>query len=90
MEKYREGWKLELRHCGSRENIWQSARRGAVVPHEGVSSNREVCQGGTGHVKCALGVAGDGFKVDLELLWALAVNRLFFAMVMDRLTEEVR
>lgn len=41
-------------------------------------------------MKCALGVAGDGFKVALELLWALAVNRLFFAMVMDRLTEEVR
>lgn len=41
-------------------------------------------------LRCELGVTGDGFKVGLELLWTLAVNRLFFAMVMDRLTDEVR
>lgn len=35
-------------------------------------------------MKCALGVAGDGFKVGLELLWALAVKRLFFAMESQR------
>ena len=70
-------------------------KRGGVVLHEKVSSDREVIvqdmynyDETTTSVRCAVGET-EGFEVKVGLHQGSALSPCLFAMVMDRMTDEI-
>ncbi|XP_062865903.1 uncharacterized protein LOC134328668 [Trichomycterus rosablanca] len=97
MEKYREGQK-EL-HCVfvdlekaydrvSREELWCCMRKSGVV-EKYVRLVQDMYEDSRTVVRCAVGVT-DSFKVEVGLHQGSALSPFLFALVMDRLTDEVR
>ena len=97
MEKYREGQK-EL-HCVfvdlekaydkvPREELWYCMRKSQVV-EKYVKVVQDMYEDSVTTVRCAVGMT-EGFKVEVGLHQGLALSPFLFAMVMDRLTDEVR
>ena len=97
IEKYREGQR-EL-HCVfvdlekaydrvPREELWYCMRKSGVAEKyvRAVQDMYEDCQT---VVRCAVGVTEE-FKVEVGLHQGSALSPFLFAMVMDRLTDEVR
>ena len=93
MEKYREGQK-EL-HCifinlekaydrVLREELWYCMRK------SGIQENYvQLVKGSETMVRCAIKTT-ESFKVKVGLLQGSALSPFLFAMIMDRLTDEVR
>lgn len=97
MEKYREGRK-EL-HCVfvdlekaydrvPREELWFCMRKSGVA-EKYVRLVQDMYENSTTVVRCAVGRTGD-FKVEVGLHQGSALSPFLFALVMDRLTDEVR
>ncbi|KAJ8349299.1 hypothetical protein SKAU_G00244290 [Synaphobranchus kaupii] len=97
MEKYREGQK-EL-HCVfvdlekaydrvPREEVWYCMRKSGVA-EKYVRSMQDMYEDSVTVVRCAVGVT-EAFKVGVGLHQGSALSPFLFAMVMDRLTDEVR
>ncbi|XP_061621461.1 uncharacterized protein LOC133474126 [Phyllopteryx taeniolatus] len=97
MEKYREGQK-EL-HCVfvdlekaydrvPREELWYCMRKSGVA-EKYVRIIQDMYEGSRTAVRCAVGVTEE-FKVDVGLHQGSALSPFLFAVVMDRLTDEVR
>ncbi|XP_061541504.1 uncharacterized protein LOC133407527, partial [Phycodurus eques] len=97
MEKYREGQK-EL-HCVfvdrekaydrvPREELWYCMRKSGVA-EKYVRIIQDMYEGSRTAVRCAVGVT-DEFKVDVGLHQGSALSPFLFAVVMDRLKDEVR
>ena len=97
MEKYREGQK-EL-HCVfvdlekaydkvPREVLWYCMRKSQVV-EKYVKVVQDMYEDSVTTVRCAVGLT-EWFKVEVGLHQGSALSPFLFAMVMDRLTDEVR
>ena len=97
MEKYREGQK-EL-HCVfidlekaydrvPREEIWDCMRSSGVA-EKYVEVVKDMYEDSITTVKCAAGMT-EGFRVEVGLHQGSALSPFLFAIVMDRLTDEVR
>ena len=97
MEKYREG-QQEL-HCVfvdlekaydrvPREEVWHCMRKSGVA-EKYVRVIQDMYEGCVTVVRCAVGVT-EGFMVRVGLHQGSALSPFLFAMVMDRLTDEVR
>ncbi|KAI5626129.1 hypothetical protein C0J50_14119 [Silurus asotus] len=97
MEKYREGQK-EL-HCVfvdlekaydrvPREELWYCMRKSGVS-EKYVRVVQDMYEGSVTAVKCAVGTT-DWFRVKVGLHQGSALSPFLFAVVMDRLTDEVR
>ena len=97
MEKYREGQK-EL-HCGfvelekaydkvQREEVWYCMRKSGLA-QKYVRIVQDMYDDSTTAVRCAVGVT-DGFEVKVGLHQGSALSPCLFAMVMDRMTNEIR
>ena len=97
MEKYREGQK-EL-HCVfvdlekaydkvPREELWYCMRKSQVA-EKYVKVVQDMYENSVTTVRCAVGMT-EGFKVEVGLHQGSALSPFLFAMVMDRLTDEVR
>ena len=100
MEKYREGQR-ELHYTynyirGPIESIRQGSMKRAVVLYEKISNGKKVCTTCTGYVP---GKRNSGevcsrnyksFKVKVRLHQGSALSPFLFAVIMDRLTDEVR
>lgn len=63
--------------------------RTSGVAEKYVRAVQDMCEGTVTVVKCAVGVM-DGFKVQAGLHQGLGLSPFLFAMVMDRLTDEIR
>ncbi|KAE8277169.1 hypothetical protein D5F01_LYC25016 [Larimichthys crocea] len=96
-EKYREGQR-EL-HCVfvdlekacdrvPREELWYCMRKSGLT-EKYVRAVQDTCEGCKTVVRCAVGVTEE-FKVEVGLHQGSALSPFLFAMVMDRLTDEVR
>ena len=96
-EKYREGQK-EL-HCVfldlekvydkvPREELWYCMRKSRVA-EKYVKVVQDMYEDSVTTVRCAVGMT-EGFKVEVGLHQGSALSPFLFAMVMDRLTDEVR
>uniref|UniRef100_A0AAR2JL50 ribonuclease H n=1 Tax=Pygocentrus nattereri TaxID=42514 RepID=A0AAR2JL50_PYGNA len=97
VEKYREGQK-EL-HCVfvdlekaydrvPRQELWYCMRKSGVA-EKYVRVVQDMYEDSKAVVRCAVGVT-NGFKVKVGLHQGSALSPFLFAMVMDRLTDEVR
>uniref|UniRef100_A0A3B3BTI6 ribonuclease H n=1 Tax=Oryzias melastigma TaxID=30732 RepID=A0A3B3BTI6_ORYME len=97
IEKYREGQR-EL-HCVfvdlekaydrvPREELWYCMRKSGVT-EKYVRAVQDMYEGCKTVVRCAVGVTEE-FKVEVGLHQGSALSPFLFAMVMDRLTDEVR
>ena len=97
MEKYREGQR-EL-HCVfvdlekaydrvPREELWYCMRKSGVA-EKYVRVVQDMYESCKTVVRCAVGVTED-FKVEVGLHQGSALSPFLFALVMDRLTDEVR
>ena len=97
MEKYREGQK-EL-HCGfvelekaydkvQREEVWYCMRTSGLA-EKYVSIVQDMYDDTTTAVRCAVGVT-EGFEVKVGLHQGSALSPCLFAMLMDRMTSEIR
>ena len=97
MEKFREGQK-EL-HCVfvdlekaydrvPRDELWYCMRRSGV-PEKYVKVIQDMYEDCVTAVRCAVGVT-EGFKVEVGLHQGSALSPFLFAILMDRLTDEVR
>ena len=97
MEKYREGQK-EL-HCGfvelekaydkmQREEVWYCMRKSGLA-EKYVSIVQDMYDDSTTAVRCVVGVT-EGFEVKVGLHQGSALSRCLFAMVMDRMTNDIR
>ena len=97
MEKYREG-RREL-HCVfvdlekaydrvPREELWHCMRKSGIV-EKYVQLVQDMYEGSKTVVRCAVGIT-ESFKVKVGLHQGSALSPLLFAVIMDRLTEEVR
>ena len=97
MEKYREGQK-EL-HCVfvdlekaydrvAREELWYCMRKSGIV-EKYVQLVQDMYEGSETVVRCAVGTA-KSFKVKVGLHQGLGLSPFLFAMIMERLTDEVR
>ena len=97
MEKYREGQK-EL-HCVfvdlekaydrvPREELWYCMRRSGL-PERYVKVIQDMYEDCVTAVRCAVGVT-EGFRVEVGLHQGSALSPFLFAILMDRLTDEVR
>ena len=97
MEKYREGQK-EL-HCifvdlekaydkVPREELGYCMRKSQVA-EKYVKVVQDMYENSITTVRCAVGIT-EGFKVEVRLHQGSALSPFLFAMVMDRLTDEVR
>ena len=83
--------------CGPGESLRQGVKRRGVVLHEKVWIGREVREnstrymydGSTTAVRCAVGVT-EGFEVKVGLHQGSALSPCLFAMMMDRMTDEIR
>ena len=97
MEKYREGQK-EL-HCVfvdlekaydkvPREEVWYCTRKSGLA-EKYVRIVQDVYDGSTTAVRCAVGVTEE-FEVKVGLHQGSALSPCLFAMMMDRMTDEIR
>ena len=97
MEKYREGQK-EL-HCGfvelektydkvQREEVWYCMRKSGLA-EKYVRIVQVMYDDSTTAVRRAVGVT-EGFEVKVGLHQGSALSLCLFAMVMDRMTNEIR
>ena len=97
MEKYREGQK-EL-HCVfvdlekaydkvPREEVWYCMRKSGLA-EKYVRIVQDMYDGTTTAVRCAVGVT-EGFEVKVGLHQGSALSPCLFAMMMDRMTNEIR
>ena len=97
MERYREGQK-EL-HCVfvdlekaydrvPREELWHCMRKSGVV-EKYVRIVQDMYEDSVTAVRCAVGIT-DRFKVKVGLHQGSTLSPFLFAMVMDRLTDEIR
>ena len=97
MEKYREGQK-EL-HCVfvdlekaydrvPREELWYCMRKSGIVKKY-VQTVQDMYEGSKIVVRCAVGTT-ESFKVKVGLHQESALSPFLFAVIMDRLTDEVR
>ena len=97
MKKYREGQR-EL-HCAfvdlekaydrvSQEELWYCMRKSGIV-EKYVELVQDMYEGSETVVRCAVGTT-ESFKVKVGLHQRLALSPFLFAMIMDRLTDEVR
>ena len=97
MEKYREGQK-EL-HCVfvdlekaydkvPREEVWYCMRKSGLA-EKYVRIVQYMYDGSTTAVRCAVGVT-EGFDVKVGLHQGSALSPCLFAMMMDRMTDEIR
>ena len=97
MEKYREGQK-EL-HCVfvdlekaydkvPREEVWYCMRKSGLADKY-VRIVQDMYDGSTTAVRCAVGVT-EGFEVTVGLHQGSALSPCLFAMVMDRMTDDIR
>ena len=97
MEKYREGQK-EL-HCVfvdlekaydkvPREEVWYCMRKSGLA-EKYVRIVQDMYDGSTTAVRCAVGVT-EGFEVKVGLHQGSALSPCLFAMMMDRMTDEIR
>ena len=78
------------------EKVWQGAKRGALVPmrksgiaEKYVGAVQDMYESWETVVRCAVGVTEES-KVEVGLHQGSALTPFMFAMVMDRLTDEVR
>ena len=96
MEKYREGQK-EL-HCVfvdlekaydkvPREEVWYCMRKSGLADKY-VRIVQDMYDGSTTAVRCAVGVT-EGFEVKVGLHQGSALSPCLFAMVMDRMTDDI-
>ncbi|KAJ8363293.1 hypothetical protein SKAU_G00121240 [Synaphobranchus kaupii] len=97
MEKYREGQKelhsvfVDLEKAYDRvprEEVWYCMRKSGVA-EKYVRSVQDMYEDSVTVVRCAVGVT-EAFKVGVGLHQGSALSPFLFAMVMDRLTDEVR
>ena len=97
MEKYREGQR-EL-HCVfvdlekaydrvPREELWYSMRKSGIIKKY-VQLVQNMYKGSETVVRCAVGTT-ESFKVKVGLHQGLALSLFLFAVIMDRLTDDVR
>ena len=97
MEKYREGQK-EL-HCVfvdlekaydrvPREELWYCMRKSGIV-EKYVRLIQDIYEGSETVVRCAVGTT-ESFKVKVGLHQGSVLSPFLFAVIMDRLTDEVR
>ena len=97
MEKYREGQR-EL-HCVfvdlekaydrvPREELWYCIRKSGIV-EKYVQLVQDMYEGSETVVRCAVGTT-KSFKVKVGLYQGSALSPFLFAVIMDRLTDEVR
>ena len=97
MEKYREGQR-EL-HCVfvdlekaydrvPREELWYCMRKAGIV-EKYVQLVQDMYEGSETVVRCAVGTT-ESFKVKVGLHQGSALSPFLFAVIMDRLTDEVR
>ena len=97
MEKYREGQK-EL-HCVfvdlekaynkvPREEVWYCMRKSGLA-EKYVRIVQDMYDGSTTAVRCAVGVT-EGFDVKVGLHQGSALSPCLFAMVMDRMKDDIR
>ena len=97
MEKYREGQK-EL-HCAFvdlkkacdrvlREELWYCIRKSGIVKKY-VRLVQDMYEGSETVVRCAVGTT-ESFKVKVGLHQGSALSTFLFAVIMDKLTDEVR
>ena len=97
MEKYREGQK-EL-HCVfvdlekaydkvPREEVWYCMRKSGLA-EKYVRIVQDMYDGSTTAVRCAVGVT-EGFEVKVGLHQGSALSPCLFAMMMDRMMDEIR
>ena len=97
MEKYREGQR-EL-HCVfvdlekaydrvAREELWYCMRKSGIV-EKYVQLVQDMHEGNETVVRCAVGTTKN-FKVKVGLHQGSAISPFLFAVIMDRLTDEVR
>ena len=97
MEKYRKGQR-EL-HCVfvdlvkaydrvPREELWYCMRKFGIV-EKYVQLVQDMYEGNETVVRCAVGTA-ESFKVKVGLQEGSALSPFLFAVIMDRLTDEVR
>ena len=97
MEKYREGQR-EL-HCVfvdlkkaydkvSREELWYCMRKSGIM-EKYVQLVQDMYEGSETVVRCAVGTT-ESFKVKVGLHQGSALSPFLFAVIMDRLTDEVR
>ena len=97
MEKYREG-KKKL-HCVfvdlekaydrvPREELWYCMRKSGIV-EKYVRLVQDMYEGSETVVRCAVGTT-ESFKVKVGLHQGSALSPFLFAVIMDRLTDEVR
>ena len=97
MEKYREGQK-EL-HCVfvdlekaydrvPREEVWYCMRKSGVAERY-VRIVQDMYENSTTAVRCSVGLS-ESFRVKVGLHQGSALSPFLFAMVMDRLTDEIR
>ena len=97
LEKYREGQK-EL-HCGfvdlekaydkvPREEVWYCMRKSGLA-EKYVGIVQDMYDDSITAVRCAVGVT-EGFEVKVGLHQGSALSPCLFAMVMDRMTDDIR
>ena len=97
MEKYREGQR-EL-HCAfmdlekaydrvAREELWYCMRKSGIV-EKYVQLVQDMYEGSETVVRCAVGTT-ETFKVKVGLHQGSALSSFLFAVIMDRLTDEVK
>ena len=97
MEKYREG--QQQLHCVfvdlekaydrvPREVLWNCMRQSGVAERY-VNMVQDMYEGSMTKVRCAMGVTKD-FKVKVGLHQGSALSPFLFAVIMDRLTDEIR
>ena len=97
MDKYREGQR-EL-HCVfvdlekaydrvPREELWYYKRKSGIV-EKYVRLVQDIYEGSKTVVRCAIGTA-ESFKVKVGLNQGSALSLFLFAVIMDRLRDEVR
>ena len=71
-----------------REDVWYDLRKSGV-DEKYVRVVQDMYEGSKTAVRCAVGKT-DWFKVEVGLHQGSALSPLLFAIVMDRLTDEVR
>ena len=97
MEKYREGQR-EL-HCVfvdlekpynkvAREKLWYCMRKSGIAAKY-VRLVQDIYEGSETAMKCSVGTT-ESFKVKVGLNQGSALSPFLFAVIMDRLTDEVR
>ena len=97
MKKYRKGQRelycafVDLKKAYDRvsqEELWYCMRKSGIV-EKYVQLVQDMYEGSETVVRCAVGTT-ESFKVKVGLHQGLALSPFLFAMIMDRLTDEVR